>query len=384
VELGNRKPIVIGSEPTESTTGTLDLMAIAVKEHGVSWMSCAGTDLPSRLETLFNTDGSPTAPIAVCGFGPDAETVLFSAAEFGGITALALVGPTLSEEAVQLISEWPEVAVIALADPLRRAELSSAVNAYLASENPVSELLVGPLDTALVGSAASWLNKRLSSTTSVEEVMVLSSDGWELYGTLRLPESDESVPGILLLHSARSDRAVYARLERLLADRGFAVLNLDWRGRGQSIGRGTLFSLPDDERAESWRDGVAALTALAMRPEVDAGRLGILGAAQGAELAVRAAMRDKRVRAVVILTGYEPADQDEETYLTGGSSELFYVTSTDHRDRTRAMHNLYVQSNGKRTRFVEYPGSALGYQLFDVDPALESIIAEWFGEVLSA
>src|SRR3984885_4274073 len=295
-------------------------------------MTSTGTALPSTLASLFNADGSPTAPVAVCGIGPDAEAVLWSAAEFGRVAALALVEPMLGGDAVQLISEWPEVRIIALADPLRRTVLNSAVSAYLPSSNPVSELLVGQLDDVLAGSAASCLNERLASPTSVEEIVVVSSDGWDLHGTLRLPECDHPIPGAVLLHSARSDRAVYSHLERLLAERGMAVLNLDWRGRGQSVGRGTLFTLPDHERAETWRDGVAALSALAGRPEVDAERLGILGAAQGAEIAVKAAQRDHRVRAVVILTGYEPADVGEESFLTGGSTELLFVTSADHRD----------------------------------------------------
>ena len=31
---------------------------------------------------------------------------------------------------------------------------------------------------------------------------------------------------------------------------------------------------------------------------------------------------------------------------------------------------------------IEYPGSALGYQLFEQDPALEPTIVTWLGEVL--
>jgi dienelactone hydrolase len=382
VELASPKIVVVGVD-AGSSTPALDSLEHAVRSQGMTWQRCDITGLSPHLKALFKMDGSPTPPIAVCGIGADAEPALKSAAESGHIVAVALIDPTLSEDSIQLIREWPEMAVMALANPVRRAELGTAVNAYLASSNPVSELFVGELDDALASSAASWLDARLASSTSTEDIMVVSSDDWELYGTLRMPTCDGPIPGIVLLHSARSDRAVYSRLERLLAERGMAVLNLDWRGRGQSTGRGSLWTLSDQERAESWRDGVAALAALSERSEVDSQRLGILGAAQGAEIAVRAALRDQRVRAVTILTGYEPADVSEEDFLVGGSAELLFVTSSDHRDRTQAMRQLYQRSKGRRTRFIEYPGSALGYQLFDVDPALETVIAAWFAEVLS-
>ena len=118
--------------------------------------------------------------------------------------------------------------------------------------------------------AADWLADRLHRTTSVDEVTLTSSDDWELHGTRWLPHGTTPGPGIVLLHSGRSDRAVFARLERLLAERGFAVLNLDWRGRGRSTNRGTYMALGADERAAGWRDAAAAFDHLAALPGVDA------------------------------------------------------------------------------------------------------------------
>jgi dienelactone hydrolase len=305
------------------------------------------------------------------------------AAEDGPLTALALVRAPLSAGSIGIIQEWPELPLLAVAPPRQDDALRSAVDSYLASSNPFSDLIVADIDEDVIQGVAGWLMERLTTTTSIEEVTTTSSDGWELHGTLRLPQSDHAVPGVVLLHSARSDRAVYARLERLLAESGVAVLNLDWRGRGQSVSRGTLWTLSEAERAESWRDGLAGLEALASRPEVDGQRLGLLGSAQGAEIAVRAGMRDDRVRAVTILTGYQPDDAAEETFINAGTAEFLFVTSSDHRDRTEAMRRLYESSPGRRTRYIEYPGSALGYQLFDADPGLEPAIVAWFGEVLA-
>ena len=59
---------------------------------------------------------------------------------------------------------------------------------------------------------------------------------------------------------------------------------------------------------------------------------------------MRAAVDDGRVRAVVVLTGYRPADPAESAYLTDPGVDVLYVTSTAHRVTSAAMHALYEAS----------------------------------------
>jgi dienelactone hydrolase len=381
VDFGGHPAIVVGVVP-DPAGDELGSLGDAVVALGAGWVLCSQSEVSDRLADLAGSDSS-AVPVAVCSFGTASAPTVKAAAEFGVIGALVLVNPSLDADAVELVAEWPELPVLLVVEALQNDAFRSAVDTYLASANPSSELLVGRFDEELCGSTADWLVGRLTAATSIEEIALRSSDGWELHATLRLPHSTEPVPGVVLLHSARSDRAVYSRLERLLAANGIAVLNLDWRGRGQSVSRGTLWTLSEEERAASWRDGLAGIETLAARAEVDGDRVGLLGSAQGAEIAVRAAQRDSRVKAVVVLTGYQPADPAEEAYITGGEAQFFFVTSSDHRERTEAMHRLYEAAPGARTRYLEYPGSALGYQLFDVDPGLESAITAWFAEVLA-
>ena len=349
----------------------------AVRRRGVEWLDTSRADAQTTLAEL-TTDRR----VAVVAAGVAGESTLEVVAETGGVEALALVDAPLTAEAVALVAGWPELALLAVADPADRHGLRGAVDAYLASTHEGSDLLVGAVDGAAAERAAGWLADRLERTTSIDEVTLTSSDGWELHGTQWLPTRAQSVPGVVLLHSGRSDRAVFSRLERLLVERGFAVLNLDWRGRGQSTNRGTYMALSADERAAGWRDAAAAFDHLATLPGVDPERLGAVGVIHGAEHAVRAAVDDGRVRAIVVLTGYRPADPAETAYLTDPGVDVLYVTSTGHRVTSAAMHALYEASPSRHTRFVEYAGGAIGYQLFELDPGLEPAIVDWLAEVL--
>ena len=369
--------VVLVASPADA--GVVSALAGQAAAPGLTWIVVDPSAAPSAVTSAVADD---KARVAVVGVGVAADFAVDAAASDGRVVAIGLVGATVSPETVAVVANWPEAPVLVVADPSDRATLAGAVDAYLASTHPASELIAHPLDDEVATRIARWLREQLLSVSRPEEVVVTTSDGWELHGNRWLPDLPELVPGVVLLHSGRSDRAIFTRLERLLADAGFAVLNLDWRGRGMSTGRGSYLDLTKEEFDARWRDGLAALQHLADQPGVDPERLAAVGVVQGAEIAARAAQRDPRVKAVVILTGYIPADDTEAAYLTDSGVETFYVASAAHGPMTESMRKLHAASVGTHTRYLEYPGALLGYQLFDVDPSLEPAIVGWLGEVL--
>jgi len=186
------------------------------------------------------------------------------------------------------------------------------------------------------------------------------------------------------LHSGRSDRYVFANLERLLAGAGFAVLNIDWRGRGKSVNKGRYLDLSKEERANGKIDAKAAIDFLTSQEGVDRERVGVVGVVHGAEHAVRGSMGDPRVKSLALLTGYMPLHEDESAYLTSGQVHAMYVSCEGHGLVTKAMRRLYGASRDKLARMIVYPGGAIGYQLFELDPNLEPAIVEWLREGLTA
>jgi pimeloyl-ACP methyl ester carboxylesterase len=123
-----------------------------------------------------------------------------------------------------------------------------------------------------------------------EDVTLTTNDGLELSGWY-IPSQNGAA--VIALHAYNGDRSGTIYHADLLADHGYGVLMIDLRAHGQS--KGELFPLGWDAD----RDVYAALDYLQSRPELDPGRIGVLGLSIGAEVALQAASRDPRIQAVL-------------------------------------------------------------------------------------
>jgi predicted acyl esterase len=106
-----------------------------------------------------------------------------------------------------------------------------------------------------------------------------ATDGSRLRGLLHLP-TRAPAPGFICIHGLTLNHEMFAELGRRAADAGIACLRFHMRGHGDS--EGAL-------EAQGFEDEVAdarnALEYLAARPELDAGRLGVLGFSLGGAVA---------------------------------------------------------------------------------------------------
>ena len=56
-------------------------------------------------------------------------------------------------------------------------------------------------------TVADWIRGSLSTVGSTREVSFETEDGWKIFGNLLMPAPrEEKAPGVVLLHSGRSDR----------------------------------------------------------------------------------------------------------------------------------------------------------------------------------
>ena len=132
------------------------------------------------------------------------------------------------------------------------------------------------------------------------------ASGFKLAGTLTLPPGEGPFPAALLITGSGSQDRDGTIMEHkpfwVIADnltrRGLAVLRVDDRGVGGSTGR-----LATATTADFVTDVLAGLAYLKTRPEIDAGRMGLIGHSEGGIIAPMAASQSPDVAFVVLLAG---------------------------------------------------------------------------------
>jgi len=147
---------------------------------------------------------------------------------------------------------------------------------------------------------------------TVEDVRIPTPEGHTLAGTLTLPgTAPPPYPAVLLitgsipqerdhLQDARKPLSLYRpfrQISDVITRKGIAVLRMDDQGTGCSEGR-PLVEVTIQERADDSRAGIQYLRG---RKEIDAGRMGLLGLSEGANIAPMIAASDPNIRSIVMM-----------------------------------------------------------------------------------
>jgi dienelactone hydrolase len=367
---------------------------IPAGESSSSWRSAGSAQrrLSAAIEQLASVAGTAGDRIAVIAEGTAAGPAVLGVSRDCRVRGFAFLSGQIGASAHDVLADWTGCPVLCVARAADRAAVRGAAGLYLKSTHLRSDLMVldagGQPDNArseeaLAVSVARWVREVLTRAPVSREAVFDSEDGWRIFGNLVLPVAgSQPAPGVVLLHSGRSDRFALLGLERVLAESGFAVLNIDWRGRGQSVNKGSYFALATEDRARGSLDAKAALDHLAGQEGVDGDRLGAVGVIHGAEHAVGAALDDSRVKALVLLTGYAPRSERERAFLTAGGVQVMYVSCRGHSIVSAAMEQLHDASAPGTSRLLMYDGGAIGYQLLDLDEGLGPDIVAWLREAL--
>jgi pimeloyl-ACP methyl ester carboxylesterase len=136
----------------------------------------------------------------------------------------------------------------------------------------------------------------------MEQRITFESDGLALAGILRVPDGGAGKrPAFLVLHGfgSNKDGGVSKAVAELLSGFGYVTLRFDMRGCGDSQGdRGRVICL------EQVADTRAARAWLATRPEIDPGRIGVIGNSFGAAVAVYATAVEPQLAACISCGGW--------------------------------------------------------------------------------
>jgi dienelactone hydrolase/Flp pilus assembly protein TadD len=233
-------------------------------------------------------------------------------------------------------------------------------------------------------------DRRQAEADGAQAVGIGAADGVRIAGSLYLPPGRPTraaarrrpIPGVILLHALGSNRHDTAPVARLLAAAGMAVLAIDLRGHGGSASEAFpsphLFS---EHLAENIRlsgsDAVTALAYLARRPEVDAARLGGVGAGLGGLLALRAlaAPPAPAHTAIVLLSPWGSAGAYLEPLQRLEPASVLIVSSAQEGPAASLLERIAQSRDGIATRSVPEPGS--GFGLLGASPALGRSVVDF-------
>jgi 2,6-dihydroxypseudooxynicotine hydrolase len=143
--------------------------------------------------------------------------------------------------------------------------------------------------TAMAIDALAHAHRLLDPTAERIEVPL---DGFTMAGNLRRPPGQARPP----LASLDSTKEEFFRWEEVFLARGLATFSLDGPGQGETGEHSSIY--PNYEVAVT-----AAIDVLEGRDDIDPGRIGAAGVSLGGYYAPRAAAYEKRIRAVVGISG---------------------------------------------------------------------------------
>ena len=219
-----------------------------------------------------------------------------------------------------------------------------------------------------------------SSAGASERITFTTEDGVVLSGSLFEP-AQVPAPAVLLLHMQTRTRHDWDNVADRLAARGFVALSFDFRNHGESAAGPTGSG---DDLTTLQLDVKAALRFLAERPALGNGRVAVVGASVGANLAALAGAADPAVRAVVLFSpGLEYRGLRIESAMKSRFADraaLILVSQEDPYSLRSA--RALVEAGGGLWELRVLEGAGHGSVMFARVPDLVSSLVDWLASRL--
>lgn len=220
-----------------------------------------------------------------------------------------------------------------------------------------------PLPTAIVAPAG----------PGIQMVRLQTADEVTIVGSYYQPPAPKA-PGVILLHMVARSRQDWDPLARKLQGAGYAVLAIDLRGHGESGGTQAWGRMPQDV--------VAAQVFLSRQPEVDGGRIGIVGASIGANLGLDYAASHGVVRSLVLLSpGLDYRGIKTERPMQEYDRPVLIVASEEDQYSVESSRKLDSLAKGKHQLHL-YKGAGHGTEMLAHEPGLSDLIVGWLRDTL--
>lgn len=220
------------------------------------------------------------------------------------------------------------------------------------------------------------------------EVRFKSADGWQIAGSLSIPNAKTKVAGVVLIHGSRHEKDAYGQgLPHLLNEQGIATLRIDIRGRGASREPLRFNSMAPEQRKGVRLDILGAIDFLASQPGVASRRIAVVAEQDSASPAASACAKDRRVAAFVLLSGR--LSQNAKDEIASASFPIFCLVSKEDRRGFKDMTDAYLSSDNSLSRLKVFEGIGFGTTMFSAwqyefpkEQPIENMIGIWLADRL--
>jgi dienelactone hydrolase len=227
----------------------------------------------------------------------------------------------------------------------------------------------------LIIAAALTFTVSLSAEVQKKDVDIKAPDGANLKGTYF--SAGRPGPAMLLLHQCNMDRHAWDGLASDLANDGFHVLTVDFRGFGES--GGSKSTDPDTRAAErkKWPGDVdAAYEYLTKQKGVDQSHIAVGGASCGVTQSSDLATRHHEISALMILSG-QASDAAKEYISSDTSLAVFGAASAGDTGAAKGIREAEGASKNPKSVLKIYEGTEHGVPMFAKHSELEPMIVVW-------
>jgi dienelactone hydrolase len=224
----------------------------------------------------------------------------------------------------------------------------------------------------------------LAQTIESETVEFFSEDGVFIKGSYYyLPASNQKYyPGIIILPEFRQSRTFWRSTAVSLAEKGYAVLTIDFRGQGESTQAGETilnWAFFSDEYIKLYLlDVKAAVEFLQSMPSVDQRRIVIMGSGLGANAALIFASQNERVRGLILLSAglsYRGL-KTEEAIVEYNKRPLLMIVGEDDSYSLYSSKKLLSLAQGEKELKI-YTNAGRGAKMLSRKPEIIKKIFQW-------
>jgi dienelactone hydrolase len=241
-----------------------------------------------------------------------------------------------------------------------------------------------------LGGQNTGVSQRSSDNSPKKSIELQTADGVRIAADWYRPspKTDQKLPVVLLLHGFGENRGVWdSFITDHLLKNSLAVLNMDLRGHGQSLGKSGEKLVANSKWLTDAKqfplDLEAAVNWLKSQVGVDPNRIGVIGADTGASLAYLASGKYEAVRSAVALSGNPEQAQALAAGLENFQPHSILYVATQGDDQAGQYARQFEKLTGFPVKVQVFEGSsAHGSNILKEVPEAATLIVDWLKNVL--